>query len=116
MKTFEKVYSIVSKIPRGKVLTYGRISQILSINPRVVGFALHANKNPKEVPCHRVVNRNGELAKGYIFGGEGQQQNKLMEEGVSFTGDRVSLEASLFEPKQSQLGGIGIVTFFPLFT
>lgn len=101
MKTFEKVYSIVSRIPKGKVLTYGRISKIVGVDPRVVGYALHANKNPKEVPCHRVVNRNGELAKAYIFGGEGEQRNKLIEEGVSFIGNRINLEASLFEPKQS---------------
>lgn len=84
MNSFDKVHSLVKKIPKGKVVTYKQISQIVEVSPRVVGFALHANKNPKEVPCHRVVNIKGQLAKGYVFGGIGQQRKKLEEEGVKF--------------------------------
>ena len=84
MNSFDKVYLQVKRIPKGKVVTYKQISQIVEISPRVVGFALHANKNPKEVPCHRVVNIKGQLAKGYIFGGVGEQRKKLEDEGVKF--------------------------------
>ena len=41
MKTYEKVYKLVKKIPKGKVMTYGQIGQILDLNPRVVGWALN---------------------------------------------------------------------------
>ncbi len=41
MKTYQKVYNLVKKIPKGKVMTYGQIGQILSLNPRVVGWALN---------------------------------------------------------------------------
>ena len=41
MKTYERVYNLVKKIPKGKVMTYGQIGQILSLNPRVVGWALN---------------------------------------------------------------------------
>ena len=84
MNSFDKVYLIVRKIPKGKIATYKQISQIAGTTPRVVGFALHANKNPKEVACPRVVNIKGKLASGYVFGGEGEQRKKLEEEGVNF--------------------------------
>lgn len=96
MKTFEKVYEIVAKIPRGKVLTYGDIAVELGINPRVVGYAMHANKNGELVPCHRVVFKDGSLAKGYAFGGKDVQKKLLLNEGVNFMGDRVNLKISLF--------------------
>ena len=95
MKTFDKVYSVVSKIPKGGVLTYGRISKTLSVNPRVVGYALHANKNIELVPCHRVVHKDGSLAKGYAHGGLKVQMEKLIEEGVIFSGNKVDLNKSL---------------------
>lgn len=86
-KTFEKVWTLVSKIPKGKVTTYGEIGRVLGMSPRVVGFALHANPDGKLVPCHRVVNREGRVAPGYAFGGSGNQKKRLEEEGVEFKSD-----------------------------
>lgn len=95
---FERVYNIVSKIPKGKVLTYGNIGVVLGINPRVVGYALHANKSTKAVPCHRVVFKDGSLAEGFAFGGKDVQKNMLTKEGISFNGEKVDLSISLFHP------------------
>ena len=82
---FDRVYKVVKKIPRGKVMNYGQIAQALGTkDARKVGWALHANRNPK-VPCHRVVNKNGRLAPGYAFGGPKEQKNRLLAEGVKFT-------------------------------
>lgn len=98
MSTFEAVYKAVKKVPKGKVTTYGEIARYTGIrNPRVVGYALHANKNPDTVPCHRVVNIKGGLAHGYAFGGEGIQRQLLIQEGVRFTDDRVDFSKSLFK-------------------
>lgn len=98
MITFEKVYKIVSSIPKGKVATYKQIADLCGIkNPRIVGFALHANKNPKQIPCHRVVNSKGELAKGYTFGGKNKQRERLQKEGINFLErNRVDLARSGF--------------------
>ncbi len=63
--------------------TYGAIARKLGINPRVVGWALHGNRDP-QCPCHRVVNREGRLAPGYVFGGPDKQKKKLLAEGVKF--------------------------------
>ena len=84
MTTFEKIYKIVSSIPKGKVMTYKQIADIVKTTPRVVGFALHANKDPKNIPCHRVIKSNGTLAKGYAFGGAEKQKELLKKEGIVF--------------------------------
>lgn len=91
---FNQVYEVVKEIPLGKVATYGQISTMLNdkwqmtndvrrINPRTVGWALHGNKNP-EIPCHRVVNKEGKVATNYSFGSWKEQKMKLLEEGVKF--------------------------------
>lgn len=98
MNTFDRVYKIVSEIPRGKVTTYGEIAKKLRMkNPRVVGYALHVNKNPMDVPCHRVVNIKGELAPGFAFGGKDIQKKLLLNEGVEFKKNKVVLDHHLYK-------------------
>lgn len=91
MNSFELVYEQVKKIPKGKVVTYKQIAQVTGLTPRVVGFALHANKNPKEIPCHRVVNIKGGLASGFAFGGKDLQGKILEAEGVEIASKGVDL-------------------------
>ena len=50
--SFELIYDVVRRIPRGKVATYGQIA-MLAGNPRwsrVVGYALHVNPDPAPSP------------------------------------------------------------------
>jgi methylated-DNA-protein-cysteine methyltransferase-like protein len=108
---FERVYKEVRKIPSGKVATYGQIANLIQnsnfkvqndssksrITPRVVGFALHANRDPK-VPCHRVVSKDGRIAKSYTFGGARWQKRKLQAEKVVFKSKmQVDLEVCQWE-------------------
>lgn len=82
MTNKEKVFDIVSKIPVGKVVTYGQLARMVSTGPRVIGNYLNKNKDPKTYPCHRVVHSDGTLAVGYAFGGQDKQRNLLANEGV----------------------------------
>lgn len=84
------VHQVTQKIPKGKVTTYGAIAEMLNVqwpminmNPRMVGYALHQNKS-KDVPCHRVVNREGRLAPNFAFNGAKEQKRRLEAEGVNF--------------------------------
>lgn len=77
---FDKIYKEVQKIPRGKTVTYGEIARRVNVTPRVVGFALHANPDPKNIPCHRVVFRDGSCSSGFAFGGKKAQEKMLKEE------------------------------------
>ncbi|MCR4325090.1 MAG: MGMT family protein [Candidatus Curtissbacteria bacterium] len=98
----QKVWEITKKIPKGKVSTYGEIATKLG-NPRLarqVGWALHANgrnSDSSNVPCHRVVNREGRLAPNFAFDGADEQRKRLEVEGVKFVNKtHVDLEASLW--------------------
>lgn len=89
MNTFEKIYEVVKSIPEGKVATYGQVA-CLAGNPhwaRVVGYALHNNPNPSEIPCYRVVNREGKVAAGFVFGGGEVQRQLLESDGIVFEPD-----------------------------
>ena len=90
----EKVYEIVLKIPQGKVTTYGAIAKKLHMSPRTVGTALHLNPYEGKVPCHRVVNRAGRIARGFAFGGLNAQRKLLEKEGVKFK-DETHVDLSL---------------------
>ncbi|MBO5908490.1 MAG: MGMT family protein, partial [Clostridia bacterium] len=86
---------VVKSIPRGKVMTYGKVA-LLAGNPRwarVVGYALHNNPSPDTIPCHRVVNREGRVAAAFVFGGGDVQRALLEKEGVFFDNDdRIDLK------------------------
>lgn len=91
MNIYDNVYELVAKIPKGKVTTYGALSKIVGVDPRVIGYALHANIDPENIPCHRVIKANGKVAAGFAFGGPHVQQKMLEEEGVSFEKGKVDL-------------------------
>lgn len=89
MTAFEKIYEVVKKIPRGRVATYGQIARLAGNErwARVVGYALHANPEPDEIPCFRVVNRFGGLAPAFAFGGIDVQAKLLRQEGIEVRPD-----------------------------
>jgi len=92
---FQRIYDLVAQIPKGKVATYGQIARLADVNPRVVGFAMHGNKDTKRVPCHRVVATDGSL-RGYASGLDVKKQ-KLLEEGVSFKDEKIDFSKSLYK-------------------
>jgi methylated-DNA-protein-cysteine methyltransferase-like protein len=97
MSFFDKVYLVVKQIPEGYVSTYGDIARILGTkDARKIGWALHQNKDTG-TPCHRVVNKKGQLAKNFAFDGEKEQKRRLQEEGVTFKDElNVNLEKHLW--------------------
>ena len=87
MGMFERVYAAVREIPRGRVATYGQIARRIG-SPRAaraVGYALSVA--PPDMPCHRVVNREGRLAPEFAFGGPEEQRRLLEGEGVVVSED-----------------------------
>ena len=90
---YGSIYAAVCRIPPGHVATYGQIARLAG-NPRgarVVGNALHVNPSPEHIPCFRVVNAQGELAKHFGFGGAQAQRALLEEDGVCVVNRRVDL-------------------------
>lgn len=73
----EKVYELLTTIPKGKVTTYGDIASYFGNvhYARAIGNILHHNPDPEKYPCFKVVNGKGELSISFAFGGvEGQRK------------------------------------------
>ena len=103
MKTgYDSIYIVVSRIPRGRVATYGQIAELAGIpgQPRRIGYALSALSRDSGVPWHRVINAKGEISNRSTPGAEKLQRKLLKQEGVIFGRDaRVSLERFQWQPK-----------------
>jgi len=95
---FNKIYDVVKQIPEGYVATYGQVAQMVGTrDARKIGWALHGNKN-LNVPCHRVVNKEGKVALNFAFDGWEEQRKRLMDERVHFIDEmHVNLERHLWE-------------------
>ncbi len=101
---FRRVHEVVLLIPYGKVTTYGHIATILGArsSARIVGYALNAVtlEERKNIPCHRVVNRNGELTGKMHFESPIAMRRALENEGVEFKGECVNMAKHLWIPEE----------------
>src|SRR5215207_6750724 len=110
---FARVFAVVSRIPRGRVTTYGAIARALG-TPRAarsVGWALSLAPDEDALPCHRVVDRNGFLSGGWHWGHPDIMAGLLSDEGVPFLDThRVDLAACLWLPDDEDLDQPGDVS------
>lgn len=84
----EQCYALLKQVPAGKVTTYKALAEALGTRAyQAVGRAMNRNPNPVVVPCHRVVNQNGELG-GYAFGVM-RKIELLRQEGVEIQDNKV---------------------------
>lgn len=84
----KKLYTLLEKIPKGKVTTYKELAlQLNTKGYRAVGKLVGLNPNAPEVPCHRVVRSDGGLG-GYAFGIE-KKITILSQEGVRVTDNKI---------------------------
>lgn len=110
---FQAVWAWVRRIPRGRVMTYGQIANLVEdrLSPRAVGWAMHGC--PARVPWHRVVNASGACSTERRSDLPGGFQRALLEaEGVRFGDDgRLDLTRYRFVPRQARVApGAGMPT------
>jgi methylated-DNA-protein-cysteine methyltransferase-like protein len=99
--SWDNVYRLVQRIPRGKVLTYGGVGRALRLpgGARSAGRAMAGTPSGKGVPWHRVI---GERGKILIRGPHALLQKKLLEsEGVCVVEFRVDLKRHLWRPAKT---------------
>jgi len=99
---FEMVYDVVREIPFGRVTSYGAIANYLGAkkSSRMVGWAMNASHGQKDVPAHRVVNRNGMLTGKMHFSTPNEMQDKLMQEGIFVVDDRIqNFQTHFWDPE-----------------
>ena len=82
----ERVYGIVRQIPRGRVMTYGQLAEILGegYTPRTVGYVMHG-ADSENVPWQRLINAQGACSTGKMTMPVNLQQSMLESEGVVFS-------------------------------
>lgn len=100
----ERVYALVRKIPRGRVMTYGQIAYILreGYTPRTIGFVMHG-ADDSNTPWHRVINSQGRCSTGRIVLPSDKQQRMLEAEGIEFSAQgRCDLAVYLWHPDQKK--------------
>ena len=101
---FDDVYEVVKLIPKGRVTSYGAIAQYLGAksSARMVGWAMNAAHDKKNVPAHRVVNRNGQLTGKMHFASPDLMQSLLESEGIKVINDQIQDFNSVFwDPNQA---------------
>ena len=88
----ERCYSILRKVPRGKVVTYGDLAKAAGSPKaaRAVGNAMNRNPYAPQVPCHRVVGANGTMV-GFASG-IAKKIKMLKEEGIEVKDGKVDLD------------------------
>jgi methylated-DNA-protein-cysteine methyltransferase-like protein len=86
--TYQRIYRVVRRIPRGRVATYGQVARLAGLagHARQVGYALHALPDGSD---------GGEISRRAEPGWEGLQRSLLEAEGISF-GDRHRVALSRF--------------------
>ena|SRR5579859_4721669 len=95
-----QVYALVRLIPRGRLLSYGKVAVLLGVphGARAVGWALAALPDGTDVPWQRVVNAQGRISARRRQGDEQYQRDLLEAEGIQFTEQGQALETHWWRP------------------
>ncbi len=100
----QKVYLTVSKIPHGKVATYGQIADLIYEygRARQVGWALRRLNLPSSIPWHRVINSKGLITMSVSRNGtDWMQKELLINEGIKFNTEmKIDIKKYLWKPKE----------------
>jgi methylated-DNA-protein-cysteine methyltransferase-like protein len=96
----KKVISLIKKIPKGKVATYGQIAKLAGkpLGARGVVWILHSSSSKQDLPWHRVINSKGRISFPTMSEHWARQKTLLKKEGVEF-GDGESLDLKSYQWK-----------------
>jgi methylated-DNA-protein-cysteine methyltransferase related protein len=85
--SYDKIWDLVRRIPRGRVATYGQLAALAGLgrNARLAGYALHALPAGSPLPWHRVLAAGGRLSLVKLDAETALTQRlRLEREGVEF--------------------------------
>ena len=103
--THGRIHRVVSRIPRGRVATYGQIARLAGLRgqARLVGYAMHALPAASDVPWHRVVNAAGKISiRSDGLGHDELQAQLLRREGVRFVDGAIPLARYRWQPRRQR--------------
>jgi len=89
----EAVLTVVEKIPRGRVTTYGAIADAVGGGPRQIGAVMSRHGGP--VQWWRVIRADGSLPPSH----QGEARARYLEEGTPLRASgAVDLRAAFWQP------------------
>ncbi len=105
--SYERIWAVVRRIPRGRVATYGQVAELAGLPraARLVGYALNALPDELELPWQRVINARGGISPRSIPGPDELQRELLEAEGIRFgTRGSVDLARYRWRPRSTRAG------------
>ena len=101
--TYRRLYAVVSRIPRGRVATYGQVAALAGLprHARLVGYALSRLPAGSDVPWHRVVNAKGQVSlRANALGYDELQAQLLRREGTRMVDGTIPLATYQWRPRR----------------
>lgn len=107
MSSYPGIYAVVSRIPRGRVATYGQVARLAGLpgKARLVGYALSALDDGSRVPWHRVVNAKGQVSVRARGDPMARLQRLRLQRERIFFDDTGSIPLARFRWRPSGKGG-----------
>ena len=100
MSKSEILLKLLTKIPKGKVVTYGEIARAAGTSPRAAGQILRHNDHPEIYPCYKVIKNSGDLGGygGCIKGAKvGRKVLLLKKDGIKIENGKIDLKKHLYK-------------------
>lgn len=83
----EKILIYLTKIPKGKITTYGLLAKRFNTSPRAIGKIMNSNKHPDKYPCYKVIMSDGSLG-GYGLGIK-KKINLLKKDNIKIKNNKI---------------------------
>ncbi|MBT1063909.1 methylated-DNA--[protein]-cysteine S-methyltransferase [Bowmanella sp. Y26] len=102
---YRRIWHTVKLIPAGRVASYGQIADLAGLpgRARMVGKALQAAPKAMQLPWHRVLRSNGQIAFPAGSDTAEDQKGRLQEEEVVVLKNRVRLVEYQWRPDLAEL-------------
>ena len=101
LQKYQAIHGMVCRIPNGCVASYSQIADMVGLpgRARMVGKALGASFNRKEIPWWRVVRADGRIAFGADTKQGQLQQSRLLQERIVMVKMRISMRQFQWRPE-----------------
>lgn len=92
-----KALSLLRKIPKGKVTTYGELARATRSSPRAIGCVMRHNKFPEKYPCYKVVRSDGNIGgfSGCVSGRNIERKIALLKKDGIVVNNKIDLKKYL---------------------
>ena len=83
------VYSLLKKVPRGKVTTYSELAKAAGTHPRAVAVFMKHNQDVINIPCYKAVRSDGRVGGYSAAGGVKKKISLLKKDGIEVANGRI---------------------------